>query len=229
MSPARKLCGAHNAFPTILFDAVCAVIFHVVGFGAKSRAGDRGEKYRASTFGAKSRVMAAPCLVTAYVCGATLVMLGVGCSKGIGDECDSALDCSASASRLCDLSQPHGYCTLAGCRPGSCPDDAVCVTFWQNTDRSELDRNRLSINYCMRKCEGGSDCRQDEGYSCFFGSDADESRVKGRGVFAEASVEEDRNQRFCAASAPTSLKPAPPGDAGADEGTISITAPDGGS
>jgi len=173
----------------------------------------------------------APRAITACVLWATLVMLGVGCSKGIGDECDSALDCSVSASRLCDRSQPHGYCTLSGCRSGSCPDDAVCVTFWQNTDRSDLDRNRLSINYCMRKCEERSDCRDDEGYSCFSGSEFGQARDSNGEVIAsgnEATVQEDPNQRFCAVVTPTSLKPAPPGDTGTDAGVIDIAAPDGG-
>src|SRR4051794_29082336 len=94
------------------------------------------------------------------------------CSRGIGDPCESALNCSASATRLCDRTQKGGYCTLSGCQADSCPKEAACVSFWQNTQRSDnADRNRLSVNYCMRKCEERSDCRDDEGYACLSGSD----------------------------------------------------------
>ena len=88
------------------------------------------------------------------------------------------------------MTQPGGYCTLAACQPGNCPSDSVCVTFWQNTDTQEADRNRLSSNYCMRKCDERSDCRDDEGYDCLLGSDF--------GVEGEAEVEGFPKQRFCA-------------------------------
>lgn len=95
------------------------------------------------------------------------------------------------------MTQPGGYCTLAACQPGNCPSDSVCVTFWQNTsessaDTTQGDRNRLSTNYCMRKCDERSDCRDDEGYDCVM--------AKEFGVDGEASVEgmSDSKQRFCA-------------------------------
>jgi hypothetical protein len=118
-----------------------------------------------------------------------------GCTRGIGDGCETALNCSASASRLCDRTQPGGYCTLAGCQEGSCPDEAVCVTFWRNTDRSEVDRNRLSVNYCMRKCDDRSDCRDDDGYVCVNGDQF--------GFGKEATVEGHPTQKFCAAESPS--------------------------
>lgn len=70
----------------------------------------------------------------------------------------------------------------------------MCVTFWQNTQRGEIDRNRLSVNYCMKKCDERSDCRDDEGYSCLRGSDF--------GFDGEATVEGDANQHFCAVRLP---------------------------
>jgi hypothetical protein len=121
-----------------------------------------------------------------------------GCTRGIGDSCETALNCSASATRLCDMTQPHGYCTLMGCQAGGCPGESVCVTFWQNTEQPDVDRNRLSVNYCMRKCEDTSDCRDDDGYHCVKGTDF--------GFNGEATVEGDAEQSFCSARLPT---PAP--------------------
>jgi hypothetical protein len=67
------------------------------------------------------------------------------------------------------------------------------VTFWQNIneeDTSSADRNRLSTNYCMRKCEERSDCRDDDGYDCI--------RASEFGVNGEAISEGGDEQRFCA-------------------------------
>lgn len=87
-----------------------------------------------------------------------------GCTPSIGDDCDTALDCSAQATRLCDQTQPGGYCTLPGCDMGTCPDEAVCVLFRPETPR-------LSVSYCMLECESDSDCRDGEGYRCLRASD----------------------------------------------------------
>jgi hypothetical protein len=89
------------------------------------------------------------------------------------------------------MTQPGGYCTLAACA-GNCPSDSVCVTFYQRTssDESSSDENRLSSNYCMRKCDERSDCRDDEGYDCITGDQF--------GVGGEATVEGDPDARFCA-------------------------------
>jgi hypothetical protein len=129
------------------------------------------------------------------------------CSRGIGDSCESALLCSASATRLCDMTQPGGYCTLAGCQEGSCPSESTCVTFWQDTARSDIDRNRLSVNYCMRKCDERSDCRDSDGYDCLSGKDF--------GYHGEATVEGQPDQKFCAVR--LALAPAP--DAGMSNDT----------
>ena len=124
-----------------------------------------------------------------------LLSVGAGCGRGIGDACESSLRCSAGGTRLCDMTQPGGYCTLAACQPGNCPNDAVCVTFWQNTTSAtqSSDRNRLSTNYCMRKCDERSDCRDDEGYDCVTGEQF------GVGADGEALVEGGgTDQKFCA-------------------------------
>jgi len=133
----------------------------------------------------------------AAVLSALCVMLSVsvGCGRGIGDACESSLRCSAGGTRLCDMTQPGGYCTLAACQPGNCPDDSVCVTFSQKTteETASSDRNRLSTNYCMRKCDDRSDCRDDEGYDCITGEQF------GLGPEGEAVVEGGgSDQKFCA-------------------------------
>ncbi|MET0386757.1 MAG: hypothetical protein ABW321_12400 [Polyangiales bacterium] len=130
--------------------------------------------------------------VMCVVCGALWLACALSaCTRGIGDACETSLNCSASATaRQCDRSQYGGYCTLTGCQPGGCPSEAVCVTFWQNTAQGEADRNRLSTNFCMRKCDDRSDCRDDDGYDCLLGDEF--------GFDGEATVEGNEGQRFCA-------------------------------
>lgn len=124
----------------------------------------------------------------------TLLCAAAACTQGIGDACETALRCSASGTRLCDMTQPGGYCTLAGCQEGSCPPEAVCVTFFQNTREGNADRNRLSTNYCMRKCDERSDCRDDDGYDCLASKDFGDN--------GEAAVEDHPDQKFCAVRLP---------------------------
>jgi hypothetical protein len=52
------------------------------------------------------------------------------CSHGIGDDCVTSVDCSPSGDRMCDLSQPGGYCTVDGCDAHSCPSDSVCIRYF---------------------------------------------------------------------------------------------------
>ena len=82
----------------------------------------------------------------------------MACKAEIGDECEVSTDCSATGDRLCDTTQPGGYCTIRNCEPGSCTDEGVCVRF-------KPDDPRLSINWCMAKCGDTGDCDRDE-YVC---------------------------------------------------------------
>jgi hypothetical protein len=84
------------------------------------------------------------------------VALCAGCASEIGDECEANVDCSANGDRVCDLSVPGGYCTILGCRAGSCPEEAICVAWGEGIAERTL---------CMRYCGGDDDCR--EGYRCF--------------------------------------------------------------
>src|SRR5262245_26278271 len=89
-----------------------------------------------------------------------LLALGLlACAPEVGDDCKTALDCSSQGSRLCDRTQPGGYCTIRGCEPGTCPEEAVCVKFRPSEER-------LAVTYCMRKCDDNGDCRSDEDYRC---------------------------------------------------------------
>lgn len=128
-----------------------------------------------------------------------------GCAPEIGDDCKTSLDCSSQGSRLCDRTQPHGYCTLQGCEPGTCPDDSVCVKF-------RPEQERLAATFCMARCSDDGDCRSDEGYRCtsareFGERDAGEAEILGR-----------PEQAFCSAP-PVMPEPElslPPRDAGVD-------------
>ena len=72
------------------------------------------------------------------------------CSPGVGDSCSTNSDCGTS--RICDTSQPGGYCTVSPCRDIGCPSEAICVDF--GTQQS----------YCMQQCGPFAFCR--EGFEC---------------------------------------------------------------
>ncbi|MBI4705718.1 MAG: hypothetical protein HY744_31890 [Deltaproteobacteria bacterium] len=103
-------------------------------------------------------------------CWLPVLALGAaGCSAEIGDECTSALDCSTLGERLCDSTQPGGYCTIFNCEPDTCPEEAACVAFQGEIDpacRQADDGKwaRFGRTFCMRVCEEQDDCRS--GYEC---------------------------------------------------------------
>jgi hypothetical protein len=105
----------------------------------------------------------------------------VGCKRDIGDACKNSLDCSQESERLCDISQPGGYCTIEGCDERTCPEDSVCVRFFPRLgvtkpcsagcDATELCLQdgtcapRMSERrFCVHSCGDNSDCRG--GYDC---------------------------------------------------------------
>jgi len=68
---------------------------------------------------------------TAYLL--TLLLIGLlapACGKKVGDSCATNIDCAQDGTRICDLSQPDGYCTVDGCDDSSCPSDSICVRFF---------------------------------------------------------------------------------------------------
>lgn len=124
---------------------------------------------------------------------ASCTALAGACAPGIGDACDTALDCSTSGTRLCDLTQQGGYCTLEGCEEGACPDDAVCVQFGLQVGDVSVDR--LNRTFCMASCKKTNDCRNDDGYECY--------SAESFGAMNEARILGSQSAKFCA---PMSLK-----------------------
>jgi hypothetical protein len=99
------------------------------------------------------------------------VFAGVAaCTPEIGDKCQVSTDCSIQGDRLCDISQPEGYCTQLNCNGNSCPDEAACVLFGSAVpgcgfdDRSGPGGSRIARSFCMAMCQSNSDCR--DGYVC---------------------------------------------------------------
>jgi hypothetical protein len=135
-----------------------------------------------------------------------------GCAPKIGDSCSNSNDCSANGDRLCDTTQPGGYCTIFNCDPTSCPfDESLCVTFSSVVSivGSCPDPNRPSPfarSFCMAKCKNASDCRK--GYECTdltvenpWGAELVTSKSnRGKICLWPASgvdIEEDRSDEVC--------------------------------
>ena len=96
--------------------------------------------------------------------------LVAGCKSEIGDQCVLSTDCSTRGDRLCDTSQPGGYCTQFNCSTNSCPDNALCVLFNSNVpgcgydDRAGKYGSRIARAFCVASCDTNEDCRG--GYAC---------------------------------------------------------------
>lgn len=106
-------------------------------------------------------------LFTFALAAVAALALAAGCSPTIGDSCSVSTDCDINGTRICDLAQPGGYCTVRGCDIGTCPkDEASCVQF-------HADEPRLADSFCMYSCKSNSDCRDDEGYRCITAASAD--------------------------------------------------------
>lgn len=137
-----------------------------------------------------------------------------GCLPKIGDDCVTDIDCSSQGDRICDTTQPGGYCTLANCDPTSCPsDESICVSF--NATRSVVglcdnpgQASPHRRNFCMATCARSSDCRS--AYACndlgdknVFGAEVIQKSPRGTKVCVLAqSIEEieDRSSDYCAAT-----------------------------
>ena len=98
-----------------------------------------------------------------------LAAFAFGCTPKIGDSCTTSTNCSASGDRLCDITQPGGYCTIFNCEPGTCPDNSVCINFGTRlspaNDCSLSNSNSpYQRSFCMAPCSSPGDCRG--GYDC---------------------------------------------------------------
>src|SRR3954465_5438780 len=106
---------------------------------------------------------------------ALLALAEFACTPKVGDSCTVSTNCSASGDRLCDITQPGGYCTIFNCEPGSCPDDSKCVNFGTKlslkSDTTDCIPSQANSPYkrsfCMATCSKDSDCRNGDGYRCF--------------------------------------------------------------
>ncbi|HEX3775299.1 MAG TPA: hypothetical protein VHV51_12595 [Polyangiaceae bacterium] len=109
------------------------------------------------------------------------VAFAAGCTPKIGDQCTVSTDCSTQGDRICDITEPGGYCTVFGCEPDDCPDNALCVNFGTTLSVGDpgsatspgtvLSGCTVSQNnspyqrsFCLASCESDSDCRAD--YKC---------------------------------------------------------------
>lgn len=107
---------------------------------------------------------------------AALFVAASGCSPQVGDDCGSSIDCDFNGTRICDLAQPGGYCTVRNCERGTCPDgESVCVEF-------NPDVPRLSVTYCMATCGSDSACRTDDGYRCLAADAIGATSLDGEGA-----------------------------------------------
>ena len=105
------------------------------------------------------------------------------CGSKIGDSCTAAADCATEGGRQCDTASPGGYCTIAGCDLGTCPEEATCVQFFSviNVDKTCAQPTDCTIDeictvggfcaardselrFCMATCSSHGDCR--DGYEC---------------------------------------------------------------
>lgn len=79
-----------------------------------------------------------------------IALVATGCASQVGDSCSTNADCGSG--RICDRSQPGGYCTQSACDRYDCPSEAVCIDFGNQS------------RYCMQRCGAFAFCR--EGYVC---------------------------------------------------------------
>ncbi|HTM43390.1 MAG TPA: hypothetical protein VL137_00470 [Polyangiaceae bacterium] len=97
------------------------------------------------------------------------VAFATGCQNKIGDKCNTTADCTTGVDRICDTTQPGGYCTIFNCEPDTCPHESACVAFRTAPASAEACQNsqeapRLERTFCMLHCNRDSDCRA--GYAC---------------------------------------------------------------
>ena len=124
--------------------------------------------------------------------GLALALGSSACSPTIGASCTQSTDCSSQGNRVCDNSQPDGYCTVFGCADNSCPDHAVCVTFavalpgCAYNDYEAPARTMRTL--CLQHCQSDSDCRASEGYVCL--------DPKGP-PFSARILDDNQNQKVC--------------------------------
>jgi hypothetical protein len=161
---------------------------------------------------------------TATVFLPLVLIATAACGDEIGDECSLSTDCSTQGDRICDVSSPGGYCTIAGCDWDTCPENSVCVRFFSVGDSNRVCDPRAEdvggsndctadelctlsgtcvprtaeTRFCMRTCGSNGDCRAD--YEC-----RDERLMQEHGgepVPPPGEAVSDDPQPFCASAPP---------------------------
>lgn len=146
----------------------------------------------------------------------------VACKPQIGNHCATSTDCSQTGDRLCDISQPGGYCTIFNCEPrGSnastkCPDEAACISFGTSASplmgcQNDLGSTAYQRSFCMKKCKHKSDCR--DGYVCR--DLASDPRYQ--------AVDVDGPTKVCTVDSPAPAPTLPDGEQGVSAGVCSNT------
>ncbi len=123
----------------------------------------------------------------------------LSCSPNIGDDCTLSTDCSSQGDRLCDTTQPGGYCTAASCSANSCPDDATCTEFYAAVPGclpSDRTISRVGRTFCMATCNESTDCRS--GYICAHPAEA---------PWYARIADDDRSKRICLVAPRMSVQP----------------------
>jgi hypothetical protein len=90
---------------------------------------DAGLWNREAVQGMKLPVKLTPRAVVLFAFVALALTAGA-CGHDIGDDCKTSVDCDPNGTRSCDISQPGGYCTIAGCDETSCPSGSTCVRYF---------------------------------------------------------------------------------------------------
>ena len=86
--------------------------------------------YEPGVHGKRRRVRRTDRAGAIFVLALAAALGAAACGKQIGDDCQTATDCSPSGGRICDLAQPGGYCTILGCDETTCPSEATCIRFF---------------------------------------------------------------------------------------------------
>jgi hypothetical protein len=89
-----------------------------------------------------------------------------GCQPKTGDKCRTSTDCSSRGDRICDTSQPEGYCTIFNCLGGGCTEKGggSCVAIDVRIPGCSYDDRRsparTARSLCLANCEDDTDCRR---------------------------------------------------------------------
>jgi hypothetical protein len=78
------------------------------------------------------------------------------CGSQIGDSCQTATDCDPNGTRICDLSQPGGYCTVLGCDETTCPSEAACIRTYPAQFLSTSCNPFCEDRQCQSAADGGA-------------------------------------------------------------------------